>query len=182
MRCRKAMTVAVATASVLGAAFLSGPAALAAPSSAPSTFHADDVIYTYKWKVTHVGSPYTTYGGWRDCVSVTKEPKPYTTSCTLSTSTSNTVTGTINVSIGVISASVGYSATSSVSVTGGASFGIPAYSGGYIQWRPVYTTRDVTQKEYQCLSGGNYCTLFGGGDAVVAHAHKYKAPGFRYAP
>ena len=121
------------------------------------------------WQVTHVGAAHTTYGVWRPCYQVTPRKTTFVATCTVSRSVTNTVTGSLEVSYEVLNAKVGFNTTKSTTATGGGQYTVRAGSGGTIFWRPIYSTRDVTQTHYRYDLQGRRTVL----GAAVVHASKY---------
>ncbi|WIB67870.1 hypothetical protein DEI93_02180 [Curtobacterium sp. MCBD17_035] len=168
---RKAWRLGSAIVAVIGLTLVAAPAH--ADTSSPN-----DVIYVNKWKVTSVGSAYTTTGSWHNCQAVTKSSVAGSVTCSLSTSISNTLTGSVSASVADINASVGYSTSATTTVSTSRSFNIAAGKSGELQWQAQYTSKKVTQTEYQCLANGNGCTSLG--KTAVAVASKYNQPNFRF--
>ncbi|GCB51432.1 hypothetical protein SNL152K_8788 [Streptomyces sp. NL15-2K] len=137
-----------------------------------------DNPYFPKWKVTHVGKAYRTYGKWKTCVVFSKERTPHTVTCSLSKTTSTTVSGSLTVSVKAMSAAVGYQVQKSYSVTGGESYTADKSKSGRIQWREAYRTNKVTEKKYMCPLHGS-CNYTGPIGTAYAYTHKYVAPNFR---
>jgi hypothetical protein len=115
---------------------LAAPAALAAPLS-----HAE-----YQWRVGRVSTPYKTYGRWVTCA---QGGGGADISCSHSIGVSNTVSGQVGVSYGVLSASVGFSVTKTTTLTGGASYQVPRHRVWQVQYQPVFWTKAVRQRLYK---------------------------------
>ncbi|MGW3121987.1 hypothetical protein ACWDBW_33435 [Streptomyces sp. NPDC001107] len=162
--------VALALATGLGVA--------ATGTATASTVTPKDNPVVYRWKVTHVGAGYRTYGGWKTCDVFSKSGTTRTVGCSLSTSVTTTVSGTLSVSVKAVSAAVGYSAAKTYSVTASESYSAAKNKSGRVQWRSAYTTNKVTQSRYACLAHGtDTCTATG--EKHTAYAHKFIAPNFR---
>src|SRR6202050_5009801 len=125
---------------------LAAPPALAVPIS-----HAE-----YQWRVQSVSAPYKTYGRWVTCA---QGGGGADIDCSHGISVSNTVSGQVGVSYGVLSASVGFSVTKTTSLTGGASYQVPRHHVWQIQYQPVFWTKAVYQREYKqywaCIPRGS---------------------------
>jgi hypothetical protein len=144
-----------------------------------------DVHYgtAYKWKVTSVGGTYRTHGGWSFCAEARG---PATVGCSRGFTVSNGVSGTINVSDGVISSAVGFNVTTATTITGSASYRVARRVEGVIDWRPVYDTRKVRQERYVCTTVNGSCPTSSSWHPdrryATAYARKYIGPGFKYVP
>jgi hypothetical protein len=171
---RAALTLAVVTA--LGAA--TEVSSEAAPAAASSSVRPNDNPYFPKWKVTHVGKAYRTYGKWKNCVVFSKESTPHTVTCALSRTTSTTVSGSLTVSVKAMSGAVGYQVQKSYSVTGSETYTADKKKSGRIQWREAYNTNKVTEKKYMCPLHGT-CTYTNPVGTAYAYTHKYIGPNFR---
>ncbi len=121
----------VATAGLLLLAL--APAALATPFGGTQ----------YKWRVNRVSRAYRTYGRWVTCA---QGGGGADISCSHSISVSNTVSGQVGVSYGVLSFSVGFNVTKSTSLTGGASYHVPRHHVWQVQYQPVFFTKAVHQR------------------------------------
>jgi hypothetical protein len=134
----------------------------------------------YQWRIDSIGARYTTYGPWNFCA----ESRGGTVNCSHAFTVANTVTGQVGVSIDLLSESLGYSVTTSATVTGGASYAVPRHRTGVAQWRAVYLTRAVQQHLYQRRWGcGRASCGHGPWQATnryeTAYASRYLGPGFR---
>lgn len=115
---------------------LAAPPALAVPIS-----HAE-----YQWRVERVSAPYKTYGRWVTC---SQGGGGADINCSRSIAVSNTVSGQVGVSYGVLSASVGFSVTKTTTLTGGASYQVPRHHVWQEQYQPVFWTKTVRQRLYK---------------------------------
>ncbi|MBV9716006.1 MAG: hypothetical protein JOZ64_11575 [Solirubrobacterales bacterium] len=96
----------------------------------------------------------------------------------------NTVTGSLGVSGELLSETLGYSITTSSTLTGGATFAVPAHRIGIAEWRARFVTRAVHQRLYAqawvCDIG---CVLKYSWTATnryeTAYASRYVGPDFR---
>jgi hypothetical protein len=128
------------------------PAASAAGcSTSPSTLGC-----LYKWKITRVTHARARHGKWHDCLSFAKSPHTASADCQLGRSRSTTVTatltGTLEVPRGTLSAAVGYQVQQTSSVIASYTAVIPAHKSGVIQWSPVFThRRKVQQRRWTCV-------------------------------
>jgi len=145
----------VSTIAVLMTGFGAGvatPAASAATcSTSPSTLGC-----LYKWKITRVSRAHARHGAWHTCVSFAKQPHTASATCALGSSRSTTVTatltGTLEVPRGTLSAAVGYQVQQTSSVTASYTATIPAHHSGVIRWSPVFTQRrKVQQRRWTCV-------------------------------
>ena len=134
----------------------------------------------YRWRIVSVSAPYTTYGGWSFC----SQSHGGSVTCSRAFTVANTVTGSLGVSDGLLSATLGYSVTTSTTLTGGATYQVPAHKIGVAQWRALYATRAVHQRLYEktwlCNIG---CVLLHSWSATnryeTAYANRYVGPDFR---
>jgi hypothetical protein len=162
------------------AVILAVASSLGAVTEASSQASTMDNPYFPKWKVTHVGKAYTTYGKWKTCVTFSKDSTPHSVTCSLAKTTSTTVSGTLTVSVKAVSAAVGYQAQRSYTVTGGETYTPKKNKSGRVQWRETYHTNKVTEKEYMCPLHGT-CSYSNPIKTSYAYAHKYVAPNFGIA-
>jgi hypothetical protein len=140
-----------------------------------------DVRYgtAYEWQV--VGTSYAgrAHGVWKFC---SEARGPGTVTCSEGFTAGNSVSGTVNASDGDISASVGFSVTSSRTITGGASYAVRRRVEGQVYWRAVFNVTSVKQEEYVCTTVNGSCP-FGfraDGRYAYADAYRYIGPGFEY--
>ena len=164
---------AAATAATAGLATFAPTVASASPR---------DVHYgtAYEWNVVGVGGNYKTYGGWSFCAEAYG---PGTVTCSRGFTVANSVTGSVTVSDGAISDAVGFSVTTSTTLTGGASYNVPKGVLGVVQWRAAYYSRNVTQEQYVCTTVNGACPSGGwhpDNKYATARANDYLGPGFRY--
>lgn len=173
--------VILAIASSLGAVTEASSEAVtmshATAVSASATVTPKDNPYFPKWKVTHVGKAYTTYGKWKTCLTFNKDKTPHSVTCSLAKTTSTTVSGTLTVSIKAVSGAVGYQAQRSYAVTGAETYTPKRNKSGSVRWRETYRTKKVTQKEYMCPLHGS-CQYKNPMSTAYAYTHKYVAPNF----
>jgi hypothetical protein len=104
----------------------------------------DTTNYVYVWQITGVGSPYTTAGPFHDCVSETASSDPGPLSCSLTTSRTNAVYGTVNVSDSAVSAAVGFNVSYQWSIQ--TTFGPwtpPVNTPAHISWRVQWLRRHI---------------------------------------
>jgi len=122
----------------------------------------------FGWNVVSVGSLYRTYGGWNYGTSG-RNGTNATDSVLLDKEYgySNSVNGTVEVGYSQVSSSVGFDVTYSSSSTAQYSMTLLAGQSGEIDWRDVYSSKNVRQREYyRYLCGGQpipmynyaYCT------------------------
>jgi hypothetical protein len=155
----------VASAGVMPAAVSHGPNAPQIPDDHPCC--------QYPWRVIKVSSAYDTQGGWFDCAPIVDNDGANATwACNDSIATGNSVTGTVNVSDGTISTSVGFSVTQTF--TRGQSYSLAPGSDwfGEFESANVYSTKTVTQGEQVCyLTPPLDCTWLG--IHATAYAHRW---------
>lgn len=161
---------------------LAVPALLIATSGFAVTHAAGSVpsrtVARYVWVVKSVGAPYRTYGAWQTCLVLTPSKSTAHAACGGKRTTSNSVSGSVGVDAAGVSASVGFDVTQTYTVSTWETFTIPAKAGGVLQWRSVFSTRDVHETEYLYATGT-------AGKAVATqtvHANKFVSPTFRYEP
>lgn len=134
----------------------------------------------YQWRINRLSAPYTTYGPWRFCA----QSHGGTVTCSRGFTVANTVSGSLGVSDGLLSETLGYSVTTSTTLTGGASFGVPRHKIGIAEWRAVFSTRAVHQRLYRRVWGCGRASC-GHGPWVAtnryetAYASRYMGPDFR---
>jgi hypothetical protein len=119
-------------------------------SNSPSTLSC-----FYRWKITRVTHARVRHGRWRDCVSFGKSKHTATATCALGESHSTTVTATLTGSLevpkGTLSAAVGYQVQDTSTVTASYTATIPPHRAGVIRWAPVFThRRKVQQRRWTC--------------------------------
>lgn len=158
------LSVALAGALLLAAA----PAALAVSGT------------QYQWRIMKVSAPYQTAGRWRFCA----QSHGGSVTCSRAFTVANTVTGQLGVSDDVLSTSLGYSVTTSTTLTGGATFSVPRNKIGVAQWRPLFATRAVHQRLYKRPWGCGRAACGHGRWAATsryetAYAKRYIGPDFR---
>lgn len=148
------------------------PSAAAAPA---------DVVYhfytKYQWRIHRISAPYQTHTRWRFCA----QSHGGTVGCSRAVTHSNTVTGQVGVTDGVLSAALGYNVTQSVTLTGNASYKVPRHHLGIAEWRLLFSTRAVHQRQYSIRC--DQFTCFGHWRATnhyeTAYASRYIGPDFR---
>jgi hypothetical protein len=167
---RALLTTSVA-ASLVATAFLGAAAASARPDpGGPGP--------TNHWRVTGHGKKYNTGGKWHNCAAYSKRSYSYTLGCSFAESVGNTVSGTVGVSDGTLSETVGYSVTRTKTVTATGSFTIKAGTAGHIQYHQTYVGTPVYQTLYRCQTPGytKACTKIG---KATAYTHKWEGTEFR---
>jgi hypothetical protein len=161
--------------------------ASAAGSACKNGFHSFPTCF-YLWHVTRVTRARTRHGRWRSCVSFAQSKHTAQATCSLGSSRSTTVTttltGSLEVPRGQLSAAVGYQVQQTSSVTASYTASIPAHHAGVIQWAPLFNNRrKVQQRRSTCRwyasrrSYASKCTL----DAVYRYVYteQYSHPRFR---
>ncbi len=176
----------------LTAAFVLVSVALSAPARAADPTCPDDVRITVKcrWVISHVETvPGERRGKWKNCAEAVRSRKKQHITCALGKSVSGSVTTSVGgeypVGKGKLSASVGYSVTTTTSETKSDTFDVGKGESGWVQWAPVFSDRrDVYQKYQRCSSPPK-----GGGKPLcrdlnvpekVAHTERYSHPAFRF--
>lgn len=134
----------------------------------------------HQWRIARIGTPYRTFGAWNFCA----QSHGGTVTCSRAFTVANTVSGSLGVSDGVLSATLGYSVTKSTTVTGGASYKVPRHKLGVAEWRALFHTRDILQRLYRRVWGcGRASCGHGPWTATsryeTAHASRYIGPDFR---
>jgi len=134
----------------------------------------------YQWRINRISAPYRTYGSWHFCA----QSHGGTVTCSRGFTVANTVTGSVGVSDGVLSDTLGYSVTTSTTLTGGASFAVPAHKIGTAEWCALFNTSAVHQRLYKRVWGCGRASC-GHGPWVAtnryetAYASRYLGPDFR---
>jgi hypothetical protein len=134
----------------------------------------------YRWRIVRVSAPYRTSGRWTFCA----QSHGGSVTCSRGFTVANTVSGSLGVSDGLLSETLGYSVTTSTTLTGGATYPVPRHKIGIAQWRALFSTRAVHQRLYK--------RTFGCGRASCGHtpwvatnryetayASRYVGPDFR---
>jgi hypothetical protein len=134
----------------------------------------------YQWRIVRISAPYTTSDSWKFCA----ESHGGTETCSRAFTVANTVTGSLGVSDGLLSDTLGYSVTTSTTLTGGASFTVPRHKTGIAQWRALFSTKAVHQRLYERKWGcGRASCGHGPWQATsryeTAYASRYIGPDFR---
>ena len=134
----------------------------------------------YKWRIVRISAPYTTSGPWNFCA----QSHGGSVTCSRGFTVANTVSGSLGVSDGLLSETLGYSVTTSTTLTGGATFAVPPHKIGIAEWRALFDTRAVHQRLYQRKWGCGRASC-GHTPWVVtnryetAYASRYIGPDFR---
>lgn len=131
------------------------------------------------WRVTGHGKVYSVGGAWHNCAAFSKRSYSYTLGCSFAESVGNTVSGTVGVSDGTLSETVGYSVTKTKTVTATASFKINARTAGHIQYHQTYVGTPVYQTQYRCpgqSTHGPSCRVV---DKATAYGHQWAGTEFR---
>ncbi len=134
----------------------------------------------YQWQIVRISAPYTTTGSWRFCA----QSHGGTVTCSRGFTVANTVTGSLGVSDGLLSDTLGYSVTTSTTLTGGASFPVPRHKIGVAQWRALFATRAIHQRLYKrtwgCGRASCGHTPWAATNSYeTAYASRYVGPDFR---
>ena len=134
----------------------------------------------YQWRINRISAPYQTAGRWAFCA----QSHGGTVTCSRGFTVANTVTGSLGVSDGFLSDTLGYSVTTSTTLTGGASFPVPRHRTGIAEWRALFDTRAVHQRLYYRKWGCGRASC-GHGPWIAtnryetAYASRYIGPDFR---
>lgn len=134
----------------------------------------------YQWRIHRVSAPYTTYGRWHFCA----QSHGGTVGCSRGFTVANTVSGQLGISDGLLSEALGYSVTTSTTLTGSASYSVPRHKLGIAEWQAEYATRAVHQRQYKRAWGCGRASC-GHGPWVAtnryetAYASRYIGPDFR---
>lgn len=134
----------------------------------------------YQWRINRISAPYRTAGGWNFCA----QSHGGTVTCSRGFTVANTVSGSLGVSDGVLSAVLGYSVTTSTTLTGGASYSVPRHKIGVAEWRALFNTRAVHQRLYKRVWGCGRASCGHGpwvatNHYATAYASRYIGPDFR---
>jgi hypothetical protein len=134
----------------------------------------------YQWRIVRVSAPYRTVGRWAFCA----QSHGGTVTCSRGFTVANTVSGSLGVSDGVLSDTLGYSVTTSTTLTGGASYAVPRHKIGIAEWRALFDTRAIHQRLYKRVFGcGRASCGHGPWQATsryeTAYASRYIGPDFR---
>jgi hypothetical protein len=161
---RRKLSVALATALLLVAA----PAASAVSGT------------QYQWRVVRISAPYRTSGPWHFCA----QSHGGSVTCSRAFTVANTVSGSLGVSDDLLSATLGYSVTTSTTLTGGATFPVPRHKIGIAQWRALFATRAIHQRLYKrtwaCGRASCGHTPWAATNRYeTAYASRYVGPDFR---
>jgi hypothetical protein len=154
------VAILIGAATTLIAAFspVAAHATVKAPVGAPVAAQAagkvvlrDHPCCQYPWSITSVSSAYDTTGSWFDCLAIVDNDGTNDSwTCNSSYATGNSVTGTVNVSDGTISAAVGFNVT--LTFTRGTAFTTSPGSDWYgeLEAANVYSTKTVYEEQEQC--------------------------------
>jgi len=134
--------------------------------------------YSYPWKVYSTTANGDAVATWHNCTHVGAEPYVQHPSCSVSTSYTTTVSGSVTVPAGALSEAVGYSVSTTYGVTGGDGFDVPANVSGYTQWGPYDQNDTANQRQEKCLVPGNLCEWLN--NWAYAHTKKYLSVQFRF--
>ena len=158
----------------LGVALIAALLAIASTASADVVYH---FYWNYQWRIHRVSAPYQTHSAWSFC----GQSHGGTVGCGRGFTVANTVAGSVGVSDGVLSATLGYNVTRSTTLTGSASFKVPRHRLGIAQWRALFTTRAVHQRLYRirCSQFGCYGKWGATRRYETAYASRYLGPDFR---
>ncbi|MBV9047417.1 MAG: hypothetical protein JOY58_04060 [Solirubrobacterales bacterium] len=134
----------------------------------------------YQWSIVRISAPYRTTGPWNFCA----QSHGGSVTCSRGFTVANTVSGSLGVSDDVLSATLGYSVTTSTTLTGGATFAVPRHKIGTAQWRPLFATTAIHQRLYKRTWG---CGRASCGHTPwvatnryeTAYASRYVGPDFR---
>ena len=158
---------------------LAGALLLSAAPAASAFFETQ-----YQWRINRVSNPYQTAGPWNICGEAEGGSTGATVGCSRAFSVANTVSGTLGVSDGILSATLGYSVTATTTVTPSGSFPVPRHRLGVAEWRAEYQTRAVHQRLYKrvwvCGRGGCVPESWQATNHyTTAYANRYAYPRFR---
>jgi hypothetical protein len=134
----------------------------------------------YQWRIVRVSAPYRTSGRWTFCA----QSHGGSVTCSRGFTVANTVSGSLGVSDGLLSETLGYSVTTSTTLTGGATYAVPRHKIGIAQWRALFSTRAIHQRLYKRTFGCGRASC-GHGPWVAtnryetAYASRYVGPDFR---
>jgi hypothetical protein len=161
---RLKLCAALATALVLGAA----PAASAVSGT------------QYQWRIVRISAPYGTAGPWKFCA----QSHGGSVTCSRGFTVANTVSGSLGVSDGLLSATLGYSVTTSTTLTGGATFAVPRHKIGVADWRALFATRAIHQRLYKRTwacgrASCGHSPWAATNSYEAAYASRYVGPDFR---
>jgi len=134
----------------------------------------------YQWRIVRVSAPYRTHGAWQFCA----QSHGGSVTCSRAFTVANTVSGSLGVSDGLLSDTLGYSVTTSTTLTGGATYKVPRHKIGIAQWRALFDTRAIHQRLYKRAWGcGRASCGHGPWTATsryeTAYANRYVGPDFR---
>lgn len=105
--------------------------------------------------ITSTGTPYTAYGAWHTgCGEVVNAAFTQTLTCGVSTTSGNSFSGSLVVSLAALSADLGYSAQSTFTVSSSDSVTVLKGQTRIGEWRLVYT--DTVVQEAQIGTGSNF--------------------------
>jgi hypothetical protein len=137
-----------------------------------------------QWRIVRVSKPYRTAGRWSFCAQSHGGRHGSSVTCSRAFTVANTVSGSLGVSDDLLSATLGYSVTTSTTLTGGATFPVPRHKTGVAEWRALFDTSAVHQRLYQRKWGCGRASC-GHGPWIAtnhyetAYASRYVGPDFR---
>jgi hypothetical protein len=134
----------------------------------------------HQWRIVRIGTPHRTSGAWNFCA----QSHGGTVTCSRAFTVANTVSGSLGVSDDLLSATLGYSVTTSTTLTGGASFKVPRHKLGVAEWRALFHTRAIRQRLYKRVWGCGRASCGHGpwtptSSYETAYASRYVGPDFR---
>lgn len=153
---RSTFAVAIASTSALLMAGSAAGVGTATASAATCSTSPSTLGCLWKWNITRVTHARSRHGAWHDCVSFSRSRHTAQATCALGQSRSTTVTatltGTLEVPRGTLSAAVGYQVQQTSSVTASYTATIPPHRSGVIRWAAVFTQRrKVQQRRSTCV-------------------------------
>jgi hypothetical protein len=134
----------------------------------------------YQWRIVRISASYRTAGGWKFCA----QSHGGSVTCSRGFTVANTVSGSLGVSDGLLSDTLGYSVTTSTTLTGGATFAVPRHKIGVAEWRALFETRAIHQQLYKRTWGCGRASCGHSPWAAMnryetAYASRYVGPDFR---
>lgn len=182
MRCPRASRVTdpfLIAAVAVAIGFAAALVLIAAPAASASGSYPFTETQ-YQWRIHRISAPYRTFGRWHVCA----QSHGGTVTCSRAFTVANTVTGSLGVSDGLLSADLGYGVTTSTTLSGGASYGVPRHKIGVEQWRAIFDTRAIHQRLYKKTRtcGRGWCRVSGWvatNRYEAAYALRYVGPDFR---
>lgn len=113
------------------------------PTTPGGGYNTDSIIRTVNWKLVSKTKKPNSYGAWKTCVDDIS--RKGSVGCTLTTSISNTYSGSLKVPIKTVEASLGYSLTEGNQVMVRKDYNNVNKKRVRIIYRPVYTTYQLKQ-------------------------------------